>query len=163
MRIRPGQTHLVVVGLLALALGTSVLAQGNSSIGTWKLSLAKSKYSPGPTPRSTTIKIEGAGMGRVITTVDAVAADGAVQHWTYSGGYDSKDTPITGNNPNGDVASRKRVSASTTETTFKKAGKVTLVNTVVVSADGKTLTVTAKGTDPQGRAVDNLQVYDKQP
>jgi hypothetical protein len=127
------------------------------------LNLTKSKYSPGPPPRSTTLKIEAAGMGRVITTVDAVAADGAVQHWTYSGGYDSKDAPITGNNPNGDAVSRKRVNPSTTETTFKKAGKVTLVNTVVVSADGKTLTVTAKGTDPQGRAVDNLQVYDKQP
>ena len=162
MRIRLGQTH-VVVGLLALALGTSVLAQSNSSVGTWKLNLTKSKYSPGPAPRSTTLKIEAAGMGRVITTVDAVAADGAVQHWTYSGGYDGKDAPITGNNPNGDAVSRKRVNPSTTETTFKKAGKVTLVNTVVVSADGKTLTVTAKGTDPQGRAVDNLQVYDKQP
>lgn len=47
-------------------------------------------------------------------------------------------------------------------TTFKKAGKVMLVNTAVVSADGKMLTATAKGTDAQGRAVNNLQFYDKQ-
>lgn len=163
MRIRLVRSHLAVVGLLALAAGTSVLAQGNSSVGTWKLNLTKSKYTPGPAPRSTTLRIDAAGMGRVITTVDAVAGDGSVQHWTYSGGYDGKDSPITGNNPNGDTVSRKRVNPSTTETTFRKAGKITLVNTVVVSADGKTLTVTAKGTDPQGRTVDNLQVYDKQP
>ncbi|MBM3772792.1 MAG: hypothetical protein FJW27_16170 [Acidimicrobiia bacterium] len=163
MRIRLAQTLLVVVGLLALALGTSALAQGNSTVGNWRLNLAKSKYSPGPPPKSTTIKIEPAGLGRVITTVDAVAADGTKQRWTYAGGYDGKDSPIMGNNPNGDTVSRKRVNLSTTEATFKKAGKVTVVNTVVVSADGKTLTVTAKGTDPQGRAVDNLQVYDRQP
>jgi hypothetical protein len=35
-------------------------------------------------------------------------------------------------------------------------------NTRVVSADGKTLTITVKGTDAQGKAVDNVQVYEKQ-
>ena len=57
-----------------------------------------------------------------------------------------------------------RASASTpntTETTFKKGGKVTSVNTAVVAADGKTMTITAKGTDAQGKPMLNVQVYDK--
>jgi len=160
MQIRPGQALLVVVGLVTLALGAMAQAQGNSSVGTWKLNVAKSTYSPGPAPKSSTLKIEAAGMG-VTSTIDTVAADGTTQHITYGGAYDGKDVPATGS-PTFDMVSRRRISPTTTEATYKKAGKVVTVNTVVVSADGKTLTATAKGTDAQGRAVNNVQVYDKQ-
>jgi hypothetical protein len=148
------------VGLLVSALGVSVLAQGNSSVGNWTLNVASSKYSPGPAPKSSTLKIEPAGMG-VTSTVDTVLADGSTQHITYGGAYDGKDVAATGS-PAFDMVSRRRISASTTEASYKKAGKVVTVNTVVVSADGKTLTNTAKGTDAQGRAVNNLQVYIRQ-
>jgi hypothetical protein len=74
---------------------------------------------------------------------------------------DWKDVPAAGS-PTFDMVSRRRISPTTTEATYKKAGKVVTVNTVVVSADGKTLTATAKGTDAQGRAVSNVQVYEKQ-
>ncbi len=151
----------LVVGLLVSALGVSTLAQGNSSVGSWKLNVAKSKFSPDPAPKSVSLKIETAGMAAT-TTVDAVAADGATQHWTYTGGYDGTDVPVTGANQYGDMASRKRINATTTETTFKRAGKVSFVNTVVVSADNKLLTVTSKGTDAQGRAASNVLVYDRQ-
>ena len=151
----------IVVCLLVSALGVSTLAQGNSSVGSWKLNVAKSKFSPDPAPKSVSLKIEATGMAAT-TTVDAVAADGATQHWTYTSGYDGMDVPVTGTNQYGDMASRKRISASTTETTFKRAGKVTFVNTVVVSSDSKMLTVTSKGTDVQGRAASSVLVYDRQ-
>ncbi len=70
--------------------------------------------------------------------------------WVYGGSYDGKPVPVTGN-PNADTATRKRLSPTTTETTFTKGGKVTSVNTSVVSADGKTMTITAKGTTAQGQ------------
>ena len=73
----------------------------------------------------------------------------------------ARDVPISGNNPNADTASRRRVSQTTTETTFKKGGKVSTINTAVVSSDGKTMTITAKGTDAQGKPVLNVQVYEK--
>jgi hypothetical protein len=147
--------------LVVAALWNSALAQGNSSIGAWKLNIAKSTFSPGPPPKSQTLKIVAFGLG-VTTTVDVVTADGETQHWTYTAGYDERDVRITGNNPNGDAAARKRISSTTTVTTIKRAGKVTLVNTGVVSADGKTYTVTSKGTDVQGRSVSNVLVFDKQ-
>jgi hypothetical protein len=52
--------------VVALTLTVSGLlpAQSNPSIGTWKLNLAKSKYSPGPPPKSQTTKIEAVGMGQ---------------------------------------------------------------------------------------------------
>jgi hypothetical protein len=41
-------------------------------------------------------------------------------------------------------------------------GKVTTTSRVVVSADGKTRTITTTGTDTQGRTVNNVTVWDKQ-
>lgn len=61
------------------------------------------------------------------TSVDVVSADGTTQHWTYTAGYDEKDVPITGNNPNGDRAARKRISATTTETNCASAPAAAIV------------------------------------
>ena len=142
----------VVVACLALSFGATVLAQSN--YGAWTLNVAKSKFSPGPAPKSGALKIDATGV-----TVD-LALDGSTQRWSYGGTYDGKDVPVAGN-PNADMASRKRIDANTTETTFKKGGKVTSVNTAVVAADGKTMTITAKGTDAQGKPLLNVQVYEK--
>jgi hypothetical protein len=143
---------LVVVCLVASA-GTSLLAQSN--MGTWVANVAKSTYSPDPAPKSSTLTIAATGV-----TVDLVAADGSAQHWVYGGTYDGKPVPVTGN-PNADTAVRKRLSPTTTETAFTKAGKVTSVNTSVVAADGKTMTITAKGTNAQGKPMLNVQHYEK--
>jgi hypothetical protein len=150
--------RVVVAGSLVLAIGTIALAQSN--VGTWTLNVARSKYSNNNPPKSATLRIDATG-NVTVTTVDLVAPDGSTQHWSWRSAYDGRDVPIAGNNPNADAASRRRVSPSTTETTFKKGGKITTVNTAVVSADGKTMTITAKGTDAQGNAVLNVQVYEK--
>ena len=148
------------VALVVLALGISAMAQGNSSVGTWKLDVAKSKYSPGPAPKSSTLKIEASGMG-VTSTIDTVQADGTTQHITYGGAYDGKPVPATGVSTY-DMVTRKRNSPTTTEAVYLKGTKVITTNTVVVSADGKTLTATAKGVDAQGKPVNNVQVFTKQ-
>ena len=142
-----------VVSCLVVSLGTPLLAQSN--MGTWTANIAKSTYSPNTPPKSQSLTISATGV-----TVDVVAADGSTQHWVYGGGYDGKPVPVTGN-PNADMATRKRLSPTTTETTFTKGGKVTSVNTSVVSADGKTMTITAKGTTAQGQPLLNVQLYEK--
>lgn len=43
-----------------------------------------------------------------------------------------------------------------------KSGKTVGSGTSVVSADGKTLTLTSKGTDARGQTVSSVAVYDKQ-
>jgi hypothetical protein len=128
-------------------------------VGTWKLNLAKSKYSPGPAPTSQTVVISGTDQNRKLV-VDAVPATGAAQHWEVSGAA-GMDLKITGNNPNADVYVFKRINATTLEAQYKLGGKPTIKQTAVVSADGKVLTVTGTGSDAQGRAVNNVAVYDK--
>ena len=57
--------QLVFVVVAAALLATGALAKGGSNpmIGTWKLNPAKSKFTPGPGPKSLTVKIEPAGKG----------------------------------------------------------------------------------------------------
>ena len=161
MQTRIRQASLVAVGLVVALAGTAFAQSSSSNLGTWKMNVAKSKYNAGTPNKSTTATFEAAGAG-VKVTVDAVAADGTVRHWGYTTNYDGKDSPMTGNSPYGDVAAITRVDANTTRTIYKNGGKVTTTQTSVVSGDGKTRTVTAKGTNSQGQAVDNVLVYDKQ-
>jgi hypothetical protein len=152
---------LTVAACVAIFGATSFAQAANPAVGTWKLNVAKSKYAAGRPNKSGTTKIEAAGAG-VKVTVDAVGGDGTTRHWTYTANADGKDVPITGNSQYGNTVAMTRVDARTTRQTYKSGGKVTATQTTAVSADGKTRTVTTKGTDARGQAVDAVAVYDKQ-
>jgi len=47
-------------------------------------------------------------------------------------------------------------------TEWRKGGKVTTSGRIVVSADGKSRTVTSSGTDSKGKKFKSIAVYDKQ-
>ena len=74
--------------------------------------------------------------------------------------YDGKDRPMTGN-PDADTLSLKRVDALTTEFTQKRAGKVVMTGTRIISRDGKTMTITTKGTDATGRTINDVAAFEK--
>jgi hypothetical protein len=151
---------MAVVGVLTAALGGVSVAQTPApGLGTWKLNTAKSKFSPGPAPKSTTVTFSAAGQG-VKAAIDAVGPDGSQTHWEYTANFDGKPYPVTGN-ADGDMVVAKRVDANTIVTSYTLKGKPTTVNTRVVSADGKTLTVTTTGTNGQGQKVNNVQVFEK--
>lgn len=160
LTIRSLASLVACLGLSAFLIG-EVLAQSDPQVGLWKANLAKSKYSPGPAPKSATTRIEASGAGSKVV-VDAVAADGTVRHWEFTSTYDGKDSPVTGNNPDADVVARTRINATTVQTVSKKGGKVTITQTSAVSSDGKTRTVTTKGVNASGQQVNNVVVYEKQ-
>ena len=166
MHSRWGAFSFGVVQTLGVVLITGVVSlsaqASDPRIGTWKLNVAKSKYSPGPAPQSLTMKVEAAGLGEKVTA-EFVSADGTRVTTGYTANFDGKDYPLTGS-PIADTVSLKRVNARTTIYTDKKRGKVvqTLTLTWTVSQDGKTMTVTAKGTNAQGQAVNNMALFEKQ-
>ena len=125
------------------------------------MNIAKSKFSSGTGFKSATSKIEAVG-GGVKHTVDSVYADGTSRRYEYTTTYDGKDVPVIGNSPYGDTTALTHVDANTVRTVYKSKGKVTVIQTSVVSNDRKTRTVTTKGTNPVGQAVNNLSVYDRQ-
>jgi hypothetical protein len=159
LKVRPVSLSALVVAALVVAVGSSFAQSGDPLHGTWKLDIAKSTFSPGPAPKATNLKYEPAG-DRLRVIVDVENEKGKA-HWEYTAGFDGKEQAVTGN-PEVDLVSLKRIGPATTEASFKKSGKPTTTNTRVVSPDGKTLTITIKGTNAQGQAVHNVQVYDKQ-
>jgi len=160
MKARLTQFAVALLGIVAIAFVTSLGAQAPKAlIGTWKLDAAKSKFSPGPAPKSMTVTYSGSGEN-VKIVVDMVPAEGAAQHWEMSGAYDGKEYPVKGN-PTADTVSFKKIDDTHGESTFKKGGKVTAVNTRTLSADGKTLTVVSKGTTADGKPRNDTQVLSK--
>jgi len=145
--------------LVALALAV-IAAAADQHSGTWKMNPDKSKYSPGPAPKNTTVKIEADDKG-VKISAEGTNADGSELHVQYDAKFDGKDYPVTGV-PYADMVSVKRVGADTIESTMKKGGQVTMTVTSKVSKDGKTRTSTFKGKDAEGHDVLNVVVSDKQ-
>lgn len=149
----------VLLGLLG-AIGASLAAQTPSLVGTWTLNTSKSKYTPGPMPRSESVTYEAAPQG-VTYTVTATEADGSPTRHTGKLIYDGKDYPTSGS-PDYDAVATRQIDPYTGETTRKKGGKVVQTARRVLSKDGKTLTLTTKGTNARGQSIDNVGVYERQ-
>jgi hypothetical protein len=150
-----------VILILALCFVGAAASYGadDAFMGTWKLNEAKSKFTAGA-GKNTTVVYEAAG-DSVKVTVDGVDAEGKPTHNEWTGKFDGKDYPVTGD-PTSDMRSYKRVNDHTLALTDKKEGKVTETGRIVVSADGKTRTVTVHGTDAKGMKISSTAVYDKQ-
>src|ERR1700693_3090330 len=147
---------------LAAVVCAPALAQNNPLVGTWKLDVTKSKFDPGPAPKSLTRTVEAQGDG-VKYTFDGVAADGNSIAYGFSVQFDGKDNPISGSIPSGaDTISAKRVDSNHYVATLRKGDKVIGTSKVTVSKDGKVTTVDSTGTTATGAKEHDLQVYDKQ-
>ena len=127
--------------------------------GTWQLNAAKSVYKPGPAPKTQTVRIEPSGQGEHVRS-DAVNTNGTRVVMEYTAAFDGTDYPLKGS-PVADTVSLKRIDARTTERIDKKGGQVMLVYKRVVSADGKTMTVTIDGVNAQGQQVSNVVVFER--
>ena len=159
MRMRRVTLLAITVAVSALVLGSIAEAADNQA-GTWKLNVAKSKYSPGPPPKEGTLTVEAIPNGLKIT-IHGTDAEGKPVHMEFAPKYDGKDVPATGL-PGADSISMKKIDDYTVEAVSKKEGKPLTTTRTVVSKDGKTRTTTQKGTNAKGEKTNNVAVYDKQ-
>ncbi len=132
--------------------------QSNSQVGTWKLNEAKSKFAG--KARNHTVVYETAG-DQIKVTVDGVDENGGAVHNEWTGKFDGKDYPVTGD-ANSDMRSYRIINKNTLALTGKKGGKVTLTGRIAISRNGKSRTVTTTSTTPEGKKLKNVAVYDKQ-
>src|SRR5262245_14448376 len=135
-------------------------AQSDPLTGSWKLNLEKSKFSPGPLPKSLTLNYQGEGQNRK-NVVEGIDAEGKPMGGVFMHIYDGKPYPTTGSSIY-DSSAYTRVDASTVNFTRTKAGNVVQSGTQVVSKDGKELTITTRGTGANGQQINNVAVFDKQ-
>jgi hypothetical protein len=150
---------VVAILFFTLTAAGMALAQGDQFVGTWKLDVAKSKYDPGPAPKSQTRTWDASGK----VTVEGINAAGKPVTYGYPIMNDGKDYPTTGSVPNGaDMISSKKINPNTVEVNFKRGGKGAETTKFTVSKDGKMLTISAKGTNLDGSAFNNVTVWEKQ-
>ena len=144
----------------------------NKVLGTWKLNLEKSKFSPGEPPRSNVRQFVARPDGFIVSTISGISAQGIPTFTMSAVRYDGKnyrlynqvtlaDMMVNGTKtPN--TQAYKVIDAYTVEITNKENGRVTTVLTRTVSNDGKTMTTVTKGTNALGQPVNNVEVFNRQ-
>jgi hypothetical protein len=159
---RATRAILCVFAAIACAvLGPSLgSAQSNPLIGTCKLNVARSTFSPGPAWRSMTLNFEAVAQG-LRNTVEGVDGNGNPIRSTFIVIEDGKAHPVTGV-PDFDSSIYKRLDAYTVDNTRMKAGRVVMTGTRFLSREGRTLTFTQKGLNANGQQINDVAVFDKQ-
>lgn len=135
--------RFVLGAALLLSVLTSIGQTKDPLIGTWVLDLTNSTFDPGPAPAGSRIMIFAAvdnGFKHTIKTEGGFLNSSL----EYTAKYDGKDYPMDPESPL-EMVSLKRIDANTVERSGKIRGKVVETATMKVSPDGKTLTITTKG------------------
>ena len=158
--MQPSMRWLVVgTALCALSISFGVAAK-DARLGKWKLNVEKSKFDPGPGPKSLKLVFEPAGKGVHLKT-EQVNADDSKGGVEYTANFDGKDYPLKGS-PIADMTSLKRVDATTVIRIDKKDGKPVMTYRSVTTKDGKSYTVDTEGTNAKGEAVKNHLVFERE-
>ena len=156
--------RILSLALVVLAITSAAAAFGaDNSLGTWKANLEKTKYTPAPWPVKSVTSVREAVPGGVKVTNTGERLDGTAINSTYTAKYDGSPSPVSGQGAPYDSVSLKQLNANTFAYDAKQTdGKYHAHGRIVISPDGKTMTMTAKGTDARGKPMTITLVYDKQ-
>ena len=148
---------------LAVVATVGITWAADNTLGTWKYNTSKSKGAPGVSPIANLTVTRESTEGGVKITAKGERADGSKIDTVTNAKYDGKPVTVTGSGLTWDTVSIKQVDANTlTEQRTKQGGKYHTTVRTVVSADGKTMTSTARGTGADGKPVTTTGVFDKQ-
>ena len=153
---------LLTRALVALALTTVAALAADNTIGTWKLDVAKSKYTPAPMPIKSLTVTREASDGGVKHTTKGERADGTAINASYTAKYDGKDVQVSGNSQYDTIAIKQLNANTLTDERKKTGGPYKATGRTVVSNGGKTMTTTTKGTNADGKEFTQILVFDKQ-
>jgi hypothetical protein len=156
--------HKMLYPLTVFLLAGSLFAV-DPFVGTWKLNVAKSKFEgPMKPPKELTIVIQEQG-DQGFDIVTSVAADGS--SISYKGtfpntGGDVKLLEGGGGFPAGTagVLAKRKADSRTRDWTITLPSRMTREHDIV-SKDGKTMQMTTKGTDAQGKPYETVEVFDR--
>ena len=151
-------------GLLVMVCGAFAQSKDDPSLGTWKLNVAKSKFTPGPPIKGDTRSYEVNDEGWLIVTTETMQPDGRRTGVRFAAKFDGKPYPQIGRfAPTVTLITYQPVDKLTLKYTQRDtSGKVLSTNTRTVSADGKTMTIEQRSTDDKGRPTVNVELFERQ-
>jgi len=138
--------------------GQSVAAEQDLLLGSWQLDVVKSRYTPGPPPRSevrTYVRDKDGMKG----TIRRRREDGREEVIEYRADFD-REYPVMGT-PAYDTIRLKRIDSHTAEAVLSHAGRVFGTARRTISQDGQTLTIMFRQ-ESQGILESNTAIYRKQ-
>jgi hypothetical protein len=136
----------------------TVSSEQDMLLGSWHLDLVKSRYIPGPPPRSETRTYVRDKEG-LKGTIHRRRDDGREEVIVYRADFDH-EFPVMGAEGY-DTVRLKRIDARTAEAVLSHAGRVFGTARRVVSEDGRTMTITFRQED-RGHLESNTAIYRKQ-
>ena len=101
------KTRSILLALLVCLFAVSLGFAENPNMGTWKLNEAKSKFAPGMM-KNTTVTYTTAGDSVKVAT-EGTAGDGSPLKTEWTGMFDGKDYPLTGDGAASDIFPWPRV------------------------------------------------------
>src|SRR2546430_4111712 len=143
----------------AVWVAAGAVCFGSAFDGTWKLNAKKSHLGKGM-GRNNTVKYEMSFPFRTKVTIDGADAKGKATHDEWTGMFDGRDYPVTGD-PESDSRGYRKIDDRTMEFWVKKGGKVTMSGKIAVAPDGKSRTVTTTAMGKKAKKVHATAVYDK--
>jgi hypothetical protein len=147
--------------LTAITLCTLLsVAEPDPVLGVWKLNLARSRFNPGPAPRSRTRTYIETPKG-IQVTIRSVDVNGRSSTIEFPEKYDGKDYPVQGSEV-ADALALVRINDYTAEATMKHAGRIVASARRLITDEGKTLIISYQEPYSSEHPVDNRLVYDKQ-
>jgi hypothetical protein len=151
--------QLKMIGMaLCIFAATASFAQ-EMNVGSWKLNEEKSKI-PAGVAKNTSVVYEKDG-DNLKAVLDGVDGAGKPNHSEWTGKFDGKDYPVTGD-PRFDMRAITKVDERHLKISNKKNGKVEGTGEVETSADGKSRTLISHFKDKKGKKISATFVYDKQ-
>lgn len=152
------RTRMIVLTVAFCLCGVLASIAQDMNLGTWTLNETKSKIPPGAGKNTNVVyTTEGDSYKGVVEGTDG---KGNPTHSEWTGKFDGKDYPVTGD-PNVDSRSIQKIDERHYNVTNKKGGKATATGTIEFSEDGQTRTVTINSTDAKGQKVTSSFVFEK--
>jgi hypothetical protein len=134
------------------------------ALGKWKMNMEKSKFEPGPAPKSQERTYEDWGGGVIHATFVGTDAQDKPTFSEYAARYDGKYYPrVNRGSPTACTIALKKVDAdgATVEFFQKEDGKPSINGTRTLSADRKVMTITYNGTDAKGQPMSAVMVFER--
>ncbi len=134
-------------------------AAADSSLGTWKLNVAKSTFGSGTVPKNETRTYSATPLGTHVL-IEGEDSSGKKIKSEVLLTYDGQPQKVVGNG-DFDAVSTKRIDKYETTAELLKGGKVVGSVRRLVAKDGKSMTINQKVQKPDGSTETSLGYYER--